>query len=297
MAEIEENIKTYANAAGGNDIVIQVENPLPIAKYQPVGKVSDPLRADLPSSIKTTKEETDGSITLSVNVDAASYQWYILSQGYWEVVNGATSKDFIADTEDYDAYDFRCVYTIDGVAWSTDSVKGVLYIEPEHEVLKPIPSDLDLNPKTTYTTLDLLSADEGEFAGHVFELIFAEGEWVNDVARDMWYTNAIIWAAENKLVEGLSASNFGVADSITREQLATILCRYAVLIGQDISPVDGTELLPFIDTDSISDYAAAAMTWAVKNGIITGKSGKVLDPKGVATRSEVAIILMRFAGQ
>lgn len=79
---------------------------------------------------------------------------------------------------------------------------------------------------------------------------------------------------------------------ITREQLAAILFRYAKMKGYDVSKT--AALTAFSDAEQVSSYAVEAMQWATAEGLIQGSNGK-LDPKGTATRAQVATILMRFA--
>ncbi len=109
-----------------------------------------------------------------------------------------------------------------------------------------------------------------------FEKIF------DDVNFDNWFAEAVTWASKNNFVLGYDDKNFGSNDNITREQLATILYRY---FGEnEVVDID----LNFVDADQISDYALKTMKWAVKYGIIQGKGNNILDPKGLATRAEVA---------
>ena len=113
-----------------------------------------------------------------------------------------------------------------------------------------------------------------------------------DVADGQWYTNAVIWAAENGIVKGVNTTTFAPNDQITREQIATILFRYA-----KAEKVEG-KLAGFPDAEMVSDYAADAMAWAVEQGLINGISesdGKTyLAPQETATRAQIAIILMRY---
>ena len=113
-----------------------------------------------------------------------------------------------------------------------------------------------------------------------------------DVADGQWYTNAVIWAAENGIVKGVNTTTFAPNDQITREQIATILFRYA-----KAEKVEG-KLAGFPDAEKISDYAADAMAWAVEQGLINGISesdGKTyLAPQETATRPQIAVILMRY---
>ncbi len=113
-----------------------------------------------------------------------------------------------------------------------------------------------------------------------------------DVADGQWYTTAVIWAAENGIVKGVNTTTFAPNDQITREQIATILFRYA-----KAEKVEG-KLAGFPDAGKVSDYAADAMAWAVEQGLINGISesdGKTyLAPQETATRAQIAVILMRY---
>ena len=111
-----------------------------------------------------------------------------------------------------------------------------------------------------------------------------------DVPDVQWYTDAVIWAAKEGIVNGTSKTTFAPNDSITREQIATILYRYAG------SPKVSGNLHQFSDAFSVSTYAYDAMVWAVKEGIIGGMNGK-LAPQDNATRAQIATILYRYLGQ
>lgn len=113
-----------------------------------------------------------------------------------------------------------------------------------------------------------------------------------DVKADMWYTDAIVWANANGIVAGYDDSTFGLGDSITREQLATILYRYAQLKGYDVT--EKADLTGYTDSASISSYAVEAMQWANANGIVNGMTETTLAPQGTATRAQVATMLMNF---
>lgn len=113
-----------------------------------------------------------------------------------------------------------------------------------------------------------------------------------DVKPGDWFANAAAWAASRQIITGYSNGSFGAADPVTREQLASILYRYLVSKGGDISAAAG--LGAFSDSGSVSDWAVQAMEWAVGAGLLNGKSGGRLDPKGHATRAEIAQILMVF---
>ena len=111
-----------------------------------------------------------------------------------------------------------------------------------------------------------------------------------DVAASAWYADAVNWAAANGYVTGYDNGSYGPEDSLTREQLAVILYRYAG------SPAPAGSLDGFADAASASAYAVDALRWAVGEGLLTGKDGGRLDPTGTASRAELAQILARFTG-
>lgn len=115
----------------------------------------------------------------------------------------------------------------------------------------------------------------------------------SDVERNTWYTDAVSWTSERGIASGIGNGRFAPMDTITREQLATMLYRYAQVSGLDTSAVGA--LSKFADGGKVSAWAADGMRWAVGSGLLTGKSANTLDPTGTATRAEVAAILMRFA--
>jgi len=113
-----------------------------------------------------------------------------------------------------------------------------------------------------------------------------------DVPADMWYTDAIKWAAQEGIVSGYGNNRFGINDAVTREQLVVLLYRYAQHKNLDTT-VTG-DLSNFADKDKVSVWATESMKWAIGKGIITGKGNGVLDPSGTVTRAEIAAILLRF---
>ena len=116
-----------------------------------------------------------------------------------------------------------------------------------------------------------------------------------DVAQGQWYSEAIRWAASEGIVGGYGNGLFGTNDPITREQLATMLWRYAQSEGYDVSVGESTNILSYTDVANLADYAIAAMQWAVGAGIINGTGdGSALTPQGQATRAQAAVMLMRF---
>ena len=117
------------------------------------------------------------------------------------------------------------------------------------------------------------------------------GEADFDDVGDTWYTDAVIWAAANDIVNGIGDNQFGPENTLTREQLVTMLYRYAQNKGYDVTA--SADLSGYPDADKIQSWAQEAMTWAVAEGIVEGMDGN-LNPAGSATRAQIATILMRF---
>lgn len=114
----------------------------------------------------------------------------------------------------------------------------------------------------------------------------------SDVAKDEYYFNAISWASKNNIVKGYGNGNFGPNDKITREQLATILYRYSEYKNHKTNLK--ADIMSFADGNDVSEYAIDAMQWALASGLIKGLDNNMLQPKDGATRSQVAMIIMRF---
>jgi len=112
-----------------------------------------------------------------------------------------------------------------------------------------------------------------------------------DVKAGQYYTEPIAWAFETGIAKGMTANAFAPNAPVTREQMVTFLARYAQLQGVDTA--SSTEL-DFTDAGSVSGYAQEPMAWAVETGLVQGMGNGKLDPKGPATRAQMATVLMRF---
>ena len=113
-----------------------------------------------------------------------------------------------------------------------------------------------------------------------------------DVPAGQWYTDAVNWAAANQIVKGTSATTFAPNDSITREQMAAILYRYAQYKGYDVTKK--ADLSGYSDNGQVSAYAKDALAWANAAKLINGVTNTTLAPQGNATRAQVSAILHRF---
>ena len=118
-----------------------------------------------------------------------------------------------------------------------------------------------------------------------------------DVPEGEFYSDAVIWAQQTGVItgytDGPTAGLFGTSENITREQIATMLYRYAEYKNYDLSTSDDWKAFP--DAGRVSEFAQAAMGWATNQGIISGKEDTgTLEPLQNANRAEVATMVMRF---
>lgn len=147
------------------------------------------------------------------------------------------------------------------------------------------------------TGIDTFSPDESTSRGMIVTILYrmegmpavsGENGAFTDVASGQYYAGAAAWASGQGIANGYSNGTFGPNDPITREQLAVMLWRYAG------SPSGTAALESFTDQDQVGSYAAEAMAWAVEKGVMSGKGNGILDPRGQATRAQVAQMLMNF---
>ncbi len=167
--------------------------------------------------------------------------------------------------------------------WFYENVKYVV----ENKLMNGISED-EFAPNNTLTRAMLVTVlyrNAGEPAVNK-SIPFA------DVDMGSWYANAVAWAKQNGIVNGVNEADFAPDNNITREQIATIMFRYAQY--KDMDAVTLEENLHFADADEISEYAVSAMNWAVGTGLMNGKSSTTLNPSDNATRAEIAAILQRF---
>ena len=137
---------------------------------------------------------------------------------------------------------------------------------------------------TRGTITQVLYAMEGKPAG-------AKSAGFKDVAGNKWYADSVNWAASIGIVAGYSKDKFGPDDSITRQQMAAIMYQYAKYKQYDVSA--SGDISKFKDAGSVTKYAVDPMKWAVGHGIISG-TNIGLEPKGTATRAQIAVILRAF---
>ena len=113
-----------------------------------------------------------------------------------------------------------------------------------------------------------------------------------DVEPGSWYSDAVEWAFEKGIVNGVSLTEFAPGEDITREQLAVMLMRYSEY--RKYSTIISGDIQIFDDAIEVSSWANDSLNWAVGNGIINGRSQTELAPRGTATRAEAATMILRF---
>ena len=174
---------------------------------------------------------------------------------------------------------------LSGDAWYSDSVKYIF----KNGLMKGV-TDTTFAPNENLTRAMLVTV-----------LYRAEGEPAtnrsipfSDIDMGAYYANAVSWAKQNGIVNGVTETEFSPDSDITREQIATIMHRYAKYKGDDVESGKNTNILSYNDSDSISDYAKASLQWATGSGLIKGKTESTLNPLDNATRAEAATIFYRF---
>lgn len=149
-------------------------------------------------------------------------------------------------------------------------------------------SDTTFNPNSTMTRAMLVT---------VMYRLAGEPECAvktpfTDVSKGKWYTNAVNWAYENKVIEGVSDTRFAPGSRITREQMVTILFRYCKMIGLNCQGF--SDFHSYDDAGDVSAYAERAFGWALNNGVVKGTSKTTLAPKNSSTRAQCAAVLQRY---
>lgn len=251
-----EDSLTYAYAASGrDDLTIQVEDPQPVAKYQPVGAPHIYAGCDLniDQGIDTVVDEEVGDehneeagyqvLSLALDdesaVESCIWQVQVLRvddqdepyiDSSWSNIADALSTELEVPNEiwytDDALYDFRCIYTMDGKTYCTSTACDVPFEETTEE-LEEMPDDLELNAKPTYTTLYF----ENEYDVCDFELTFADGEWVKDI---------IVTVTDDDIAELPEMGLFTMTDNLGGE-IYQLTATMTMLIN-DNDPFEPSEL-------------------------------------------------------
>lgn len=224
-------------------------------------------------------EAGDGVVAVLVNADGSEeiIKKSVINEGrLLAVLNGSATIKFMDRSRSFN--------DVAGSFWG----RGAVAFATSHELFSGI-SETEFAPNAPMTRgmlVSVLHRLENTPAGG--DIDFA------DVKEDDWYTEAVAWAAGNGIASGTDRG-FEPGADITREQIAVMLYQYAKLIGADTG-VQG-DAAQFGDAEQISGWAADAVSWAVGTGLLQGKDGNALDPRGKATRAEVAAISQRLVAK
>ncbi len=185
-------------------------------------------------------------------------------------------------------------------------------------ILEKVEDKKDVQPKDWYydvvgkvlarrwmesDTEEVFGANEKITRGEFVESLYrangekAAGECKFTDVTDAFTKEAVVWAVANGIINGVSGSEFAPDAAITREQIAAIFYRYASYKAYDVSVGERVSLANFNDGDKVSAYAEEAMKWATGSGLMNGKNGGMLDPKGNTTKAETATLLVRMADE
>lgn len=219
-----------------------------------------------------------GEFTIEVDVARGQQDWvavlvvdengnYAITSPYWLTGTG--------DYSDVDAQHWAYANVMDVAE------KGLMNGVGDGSVFAPA---TELTRGMAATVLYRMSGAEGGNAAEAAATF-------SDVAADKWYAEAIDWASDNKIAQGDGAA-FRPNDTITRQDMVTMLYRYAQFTGADVSAVN--DLAAFTDAGSVASYADAAVKWAVGAGIINGRTDTTLVPGGALNRAEFAAIISRY---
>lgn len=216
--------------------------------------------------------KTDGGETVTYRTSIAtknSYYFYMPDDNVTITVTfGVAHKDMpFTDVHSY--------------SWFYDAVQFVY----DNDIMNGV-SDTSFNPDGTVTR-GMIVTMLWRMAGEPYSF----GGGFSDVPAGHYSYSAAAWASRNGIVNGMTSTTFAPDTNITREQLVTILYRYAQYLGYSTT---GSSLYGFTDASSVSSYATNAMSWAVKYGIISGVTTTTLVPAGTATRAQAAQMFMSF---
>lgn len=229
----------------------------------------------------------------------------------YEMWLAAYGDAFESASEGYGIWQYSCTGTVPGINGNVDMNYCWMDIDspkPQHPFIDVTTSDwfrddvayVYQNGLMKGTGTGCFSPNEATSRGMIVTILYrlaGSPEVAGpcpfaDVRKGSYCAKPITWAAQNGIVKGYSEKEFGPNDDITREQMATILYRFAGLAGCDVAPE--ADLSAFRDEGDISRFAKKSFRWANAMGFITGVNSTTLAPAGSAKRSQVAAILHRF---
>ena len=193
ISQLDDGRYSAAMAASLYDYVLAVEDALPIAAYQPYGRDPQPLEPEKPLTVsqvesalpedETDAAEEDGAANYALKLDAQADSWLWQGKnadGLWLDLDAADTETLELTEEALEESDFRCVFTVDGVTYCSESYHGEAYV-CEEEVLPEIPADLPRNPEKSFHVLDPEASGIEAFGSYEFTVVFAEGETEKEI--------------------------------------------------------------------------------------------------------------------
>ncbi|MDM8288160.1 S-layer homology domain-containing protein [Slackia piriformis] len=236
-----------------------------------LGTADDYLEADTAKEVKADELTEEGTFWAQINVLSTAE----LISGTLTATDNALVPFQVKETAHFadvaaDAWYAESVYK----AWENGYVDGVAagVFAPEQAMTRAEFAKLVAN-----------------MAGYYYGTDASYPTQFSDVPADAWFAGAVEWAARYGIVTGTSETTFGPYGTITREEIATMLYRYAGNGAQ----ADASALDAFVDGAQVSDWAENAMAWAVENGYMNGKGANDLQPQATATRAEIAALAVR----
>ena len=221
----------------------------------------------------------EGGVISSASSPLAALDGYLLNYE-----NAAGAGRITLKVNPFSDVDNHAYYT-DAVLWAADNgiTKGTsdTAFSPDAPVTR--------EQAMTFLYRHVQNLGDGFQGAWMFPLLFDDAEAISD-----WADESIHWGVMNQILLGDDANRFNPAVSVTREQLVTILYRFAQSMGCDVSVDPNTNFLSYNDVFSVSEYAATPMFWALENGILTGDPQGNLLPQAPATRAQFVTILYRF---
>lgn len=265
----------------GRSVTVSVENKADNTASVDV-KVDGKRVEAVPGGVKAALPVKDGQVAVLVDADGNEtiIQKSLVEDGTaYVMLDGSATVKFVDNSKTFD--------DVSASSWYS----GAVTFASSHELFNgtgdgsTFSPDADMTRAMLATVLWRLESEAEAGQGAVD---FA------DAVSGSWYADGVAWASAEGIVQGTGGNNFSPDNSITREQLATMLYRYA--INRSLDTGKRANLNGYTDRASVSDWASDAMQWAVAVGLIQGKGNGVLDATGTATRAEVATILQRLVG-
>lgn len=277
-----------------NGIVTRVTATVPDSAAQVEDKVMLPVKvsassdskAALPVEINMSGADTEVKVKIPVElVTPGTVAVIIKSDGTEEIVkNSVSTGDGVTlaikgDTKVKIVDNSKNFSDVPATSWAADAVAFAsghqLFIGTSETTFSP-------DEPMTRGMLTVVLHNLENNPEYIYDLSF------EDVHKDSWYADAVQWAATEGIVGGYGDGRFGADDPVTREQLAVMLWRYAS------GPKSEHSLAGFTDAGQISDYARQAIAWANEEKILNGNGDGILEPKGQATRAQLAQMLKNF---